>query len=65
MKDALKNQRKPDSGKSNSNRERVEIPGNSIDENKAYRENIKKGMKEDRLKNYASDIESYYKSLVE
>lgn len=68
MKDALKNQRQPDdkgNGDNKNQRQRVEIPSQPVDQNKAYRDNIKKGMKEERLKDYASDIESYYKSLVE
>lgn len=66
MKQALQNQRQQgDKGDGKENREKVEIPMTPGQNNKTYREAIQKGMKEDRLEDYSSDIESYYKSLTE
>lgn len=66
IKQALQNQRQQDSGSERqSGDEKVEIPASPAQDNKAYREAIQKGMKEERLEDYSSDIESYYKSLTE
>ena len=66
MKQALQNQRQPrEQGQRDQERAKVEIPSQPSPTHKAYREAIQKGMKEDRLEDYASDIESYYKSLTE
>lgn len=66
MKDALQKQREQQrqSGRQ-VGRERVEIPDEGEGASSRYRDDIKKTMKEDRLKEYDSEIERYYESLVE
>jgi DNA repair exonuclease SbcCD ATPase subunit len=68
MRQALEKQRSPQEGQDGraQPREKVTIPGK--DKNvagDALRKQVQQGMKEERLGDYKSDIESYYKSLLE
>lgn len=65
MKDSVQKerQRKEGDGSRPSSEEKVEIPGKSDRRRPAYRELLQDGMKEERLDEYESDIDRYYKSL--
>jgi len=67
MKQSLQQQREGDKdGKGKQSRQKVAIPGKG-DARRApgYRDALQDAMKEERLRDYATEIEEYYKSLVE
>ena len=67
MKDALQKQKqggREGSGAPRS-KERVAIPEKDGRSREQFREDVMKGMKEDRLENYESEIERYYESLMQ
>lgn len=61
MKEALQKEQQGRQGK----REKVEIPGQKGPSSDDFRDAVKKGMKGDRLEDYANEIERYYESLTE
>jgi len=66
MKQTLKRQRSKGKGRGSMKKERVDIPGDEEGKSReAFREDVKKGMKEDKIEKYRDEIEQYYKSLVE
>ncbi len=66
MQKALENQRKGEQeGRGKTSKENVEIPGKGEAAGPGYRDSLKKTMKEERLDDYSSEIEDYYKSLVD
>jgi DNA repair exonuclease SbcCD ATPase subunit len=46
-------------------RDKVKIPGQEGPSTDEFRDAVKKGMKDDRLEDYSSEIERYYESLTE
>ena len=66
MKKALRNQRQSEGeGKGTQSKEAVEIPDKGDAAGPGYRDSLKNTMKEERLDDYSSEIEDYYKSLVD
>lgn len=67
MKDSVQRQRNQerDGGAQESKDDQVELPQKSNARGSGYHDAIKKTMKEDRLDDYSSEIEQYYKSLVD
>jgi ABC-type transporter Mla subunit MlaD len=66
MQKALENQRQGEQeGRGKTSKEDVAIPGKGEGAGPGYRDSLKKTMKEERLDDYSSEIEDYYKSLVD
>lgn len=64
MQESVKKERqKQESGQKGTSQEKVKLPGSSKRNKPVYRELLQDGMKEDRLQEYESDIDRYYKSL--
>ncbi len=66
MRDALQREKNQQRQSGQEQSERVEIPTqDSRQSHERYRKEVMEGMREGRLEDYQSEIERYYKSLVE
>ena len=65
MKQSMERQREGEGKRGEGSREKVEVPGASGASPRGWRDAVERGMKEERLNDYASEIEDYYRSLTE
>jgi hypothetical protein len=65
MKEAMQQQRQQGEQGREMTREKVAIPAQDTDKGRDYRQEVMRNMREDRLENYADEIQRYYESLME
>lgn len=65
MKEAMQQQREKGEQGRQTSYEKVAIPAQDANKGKDYRQEVMRNMREDRLENYADEIQRYYESLME